>query len=164
MQACRNNGGVIASGLRILLTPGFGKFDSFLYTSSDSIRKTLMPAVSQEYDWRNTYLDEDLKRRGITDIPNFLYKDDAGAIYKAMAKYTEAYITPYYTDLKVTDDQELTAFVTALSTGEPGQSGFLKGFPGPADVKTAADVTNIVTQVMWLTGASHHALNSKMIW
>jgi len=164
MQACRNNAGVIANGIRILLTPIVGKFDSYMYTSSASIRQSLLPLFSQEYDWRNTYLDEALKRRGVADIPNFLYKEDAGAIYKAMSNYAEAYITPYYKEFKVADDQELTAFVTALSTGEPGQSGFLKGFPGPAGVKTAADVSKIVSQVMWLTGASHHALNTLMEW
>jgi len=163
MQACRNNGGVIASGLRILLTPGFGKFDSFLYTSSDSIRKTLMPAVSQEYDWRNTYLDEDLKRRGITDIPNFLYKDDAGRLYTILEEFATSYIGPYYQKQGVEKDEQLQAFLKDMSSVQPGASAYIKGFPGPEEIKDEQDVYTMVTQMMWLTGASHHAFNTLKV-
>ena len=161
---CRNNAGVIASGLKILLAPGVGQFDKYMYISTASIRQTLLPQISKTFDWRNTFLETDLANRGVADIPNFLYKEDAGKFYGFFEEFATEYITPYYKEMTVDKDAQLQGFLKDLSTGEPGQSAYIKGFPGPADVKDVKDVVTMTTQMMWLTGVSHHALNTFKAW
>jgi len=154
---------VIASGLKILLKPGDGQFDKYMYLSTSSIRQKLLPQISETFDWKLTFLDADLESRGVTSIPNFLYKDDAGRLYTILEEFATSYIGPYYQKQGVEKDEQLQAFLKDMSSVQPGASAYIKGFPGPEEIKDEQDVYTMVTQMMWLTGASHHAFNTLKV-
>jgi hypothetical protein len=57
---------------------------------------------------------------------------------------------------------ELQGFLAALTN--PSESiAFLKGFPTTAEVTGIKDVSTLLTQILWITGVKHHALNSHRL-
>ena len=64
--------------------------------SGPSVKDKLLPYVLQKFDWKLSYLMADLESRGVADIPGFLYRDDAAAIYKSLEKYVKSYLNPFY--------------------------------------------------------------------
>jgi hypothetical protein len=161
--AAAENFGIIFAGLELLLTPG-GSFDTFLSLSGPSIQTLLYPYFLERFDWRlAANLSGDLAARGVTDIPGFLYRDDAAAIYNALYAYSEKYLASFYKrpDSVVTD-VELQGFLAALTN--PSESiAFLKGFPTTAEGTGIKDVSTLLSQILWITGVKHHALNSHRL-
>jgi len=158
--AAAENFGIIFAGLELLVSPG-GSFDTDLSLSGSSVKNSLFPYFMQRFDWRvAANLSGDLAARGVTDIPGFLYRDDAAAIYNALYAYSEIYLAAFYKKPdSVMKDAELQGFLAAL-TNTSDSIAFLKGFPTTADVTNIKEVSALLTQILWVTGVKHHALNS----
>ena len=158
--AAGENFGIIFAGAEGLLSPG-GAFDTDLSLNGSSVQNSLFPYFMQRFDWRvAANLSGDLAARGVTDIPGFLYRDDAVALYKALYAYSERYLAAFYMKPdSVVKDVELQGFLAAL-TNPSDSIAFLKGFPTTADVTNIKGASTLLTQILWITGVQHHALNS----
>lgn len=161
-HASAENFGIIFAGVAQLLRTD-GSFDTYLSISGSSIKSLLFPYFMQQFDWRLTNLQENLKARGVADIPGFLYRDDGAALYDALYKYANKYLAgSYRKSNSVTNDPELQGFLAAL-TNSSNSIAYLNGFPSGDDVTSLQDVSALLAQILWITGVGHHALNSFRI-
>ena len=79
----------------------------------------------------------------------------------ALQKFTAEYLFEFYpTPDAVLKDAELAAFVQKVS--DPASVFYINGFP--KDIVDPKGVSDFVGQVLWITGAQHHALNSFRIY
>lgn len=168
LAAATNNFGIILTGFGALLAPD-GLFDDFLSLSGPAIAWLLFPYYTRTFDWAQTFLSTDVEARGVTDIPGFLYRDDGSDLYDALHTYVKDYLKSFYTsDADVQGDPELAAFLAPLSnsTGAytPENVAYLKGFPSSAQMRTREDVARMLTQILWIGGVAHHALNSYRVF
>ncbi len=167
-MATQHTSGIVENGFIALLTPVAGLFSAYLSLDGPSIKSLLFPHFMRTFDWTQTVLNTDLAKRGVADIPGFLYRDDAGATYDALHAFVQQHLAPFYkTASDVQGDTELAAFLAPLSdaTGAytPANLAYLKGFPSSSEVQTPEDVARMLTQILWLAGVQHHALNSYRI-
>lgn len=167
-MAITHTSGIIANGIVALLTPVAGLFSAYLSLDGPSIKSLLFPHYMRTFDWAETFLNTDLASRGVADIPGFLYRDDAQASYDALHAFVTQHLAPFYqTAADVQGDTELAAFLAPLSNAigayTPANLAYLKGFPSVAEMQTPEDVARMLTQILWLAGVQHHALNSYRI-
>lgn len=158
-HAAKNDFGIVLSGVAGLLNPD-AAFNEFLSLSGSSVAGLSFPYFMEQFDWRLTNLWEDLKARGVSDVPGYLYRDDAGAIFKALRTYSKKYLAGSYRKRgSVRGDPELRDFLAAL-TNSSNSLAFLQGFPTSAEVRNLKDVSELLAQILWIGGVLHHALNS----
>lgn len=163
-MAANQNFGIVATGVEALLAEGTGLFSALLSLDGPSIKRKLFPHYTRAFNWEANFLEADLASRGIDHIPGFLYRDDASAIYEALHEYVTEYIAPFYkTADDVQTDPELLAFLSPLSDSSSGNRAYLQGFPSPKEMRTPQDVARMLTQLLWIAGVQHHALNSYRI-
>ena len=107
------------------------------------------------------YLDTWFTKRGLINCPygpqlkHFPYHEEGSAIVAAIRRFTTAFIDTYYTtpDLLV-QDHELQTWLTEAN-------GPAKVLDFPAHpLKDKETLIDILTQIAYLTGVMHHALNS----
>jgi hypothetical protein len=161
-HAANLNFGIIAEGVLLLLQP-FGAFDTYLSLSGASIQSLLFPYLMERFDWQSTNIKDNLQARGVMDIPGFLYRDDGEITYDALRTYTRKYLAGSYRKRgSVQGDPELQNFLGAL-TNSSDTIAFLNGFPTGAEVRNLKDVSELLAQILWISGVEHHALNSFRI-
>jgi hypothetical protein len=167
LMAATHNFGIIFNGFGALFSPA-GLLDSYLQLGGPPALTLLFPHNLRTFNWQRAFLSTDLAARGVADIPGFLYRDDAGDIYDALHAYVKQYLDSFYqTPRDVQGDAELAAFLAPLSNATdaytPSNVAYIKGFPSPGEMRTPDDVARILTQVLWMAGVQHHALNSFRI-
>lgn len=166
-MAANQNFGIIHTGISALLAPVAGLFSALLSLDGPAVKQKLFPHFMRAFDWNQTFLASDLASRGIDNLPGFLYRDDAAAIHDALHEYVKEYLAPFYhTADDVQHDPELAAFLSPLSSSSNetgGNLAYLQSFPSSKEMRTPEDVTRMLTQVLWIAGVQHHALNSFRI-
>lgn len=76
--------------------------------TTDEIQKHLLKQIHT--------VPKEFESRGIADIPNFYFRDDALLLWDAMHEYvSELMNLTYSTDEEVVKDEELTDFTTEVS-------------------------------------------------
>uniref|UniRef100_A0A8C9P216 Arachidonate 15-lipoxygenase type B n=1 Tax=Spermophilus dauricus TaxID=99837 RepID=A0A8C9P216_SPEDA len=103
-------------------------------------------------------LPEDIRARGVEDIPNYYYRDDGMQIWGAMERFVSEIVGIYYpNDASVRDDQELQAWVREIFS-----RGFLdresSGVPSSLDTQEA--LVRYVTMVIFTCSAQHSAISA----
>lgn len=136
-----------------LIAPG-GAIDHIF----GSTIETLQTAAGKDrlaFDFRQSFLRNDLKRRGLhlpSRLPDFPYRDDAVLVWDAIAGWTRSYVELYYADdHAVQADTELAAWSKSLVN-----DGLLQGFTAPQSRQSLADV---LTMVIFTASAQHAAVN-----
>jgi arachidonate 15-lipoxygenase len=99
----------------------------------------------------------DLANRGLLDtthIRDFPYRDDGLALWDAIHAMVTDYLQLYYSrgDRDVVMDLELQRF-----SDEMRERGRLRGLP--KDLTTRAELIELVTQLIWIAGPQHAAVN-----
>ncbi len=100
---------------------------------------------------------KDLARRGLDDtsqIKDFPYRDDGLALWDAIHAMVTDYLQLYYSrgDRDVVLDLELQRFLDEMR-GRGGLNGL------PKDMTTRAQLIDFTTQLIWLSGPQHAAVN-----
>ncbi|XP_058415258.1 polyunsaturated fatty acid lipoxygenase ALOX15B [Diceros bicornis minor] len=103
-------------------------------------------------------LPEDIRARGVEDIPGYYYRDDGMQIWGAVERFVSEIISIYYpSDVSVRDDNELQAWVWEI---------FSKGFLGressglPSSLETREALVQYVTMVIFNCSAKHSAISA----
>lgn len=139
-----------------LIGPG-GIFDQASATGKGGV-PVLLRKVTAELTYSSLCVPDDIKGRGMDQIPNYLYRDDSLKIWAAIESYVSDIINYYYTsDEMVKEDPELQAWVA-----EVFKEGFLenKSSEVPYSLETRASLIKYLTMAIFRCSAQHAAVNS----
>ncbi|XP_032940134.1 polyunsaturated fatty acid lipoxygenase ALOX15B-like [Catharus ustulatus] len=101
---------------------------------------------------------EDIRERGVGDIPGYHYRDDATAIWEAIDSYVQAIVSLFYPgDAAVAEDEELQDWVGEIFRyGVLGNQG--SGFP--SRLGSRPELVRFLTMIIFCCSARHAAVNS----
>ena len=149
------------AGTQRLFNPG-GLFDqSFAIAAADALawNSELYRSISGHF--QANYFDRWFVDRGLVncsygpELSYFPFYEDARPIVDSMRTFVETYVQSYYpSDDVISQDTELQAWM--VETNKPAQ---VLDFPS-APLTSRTTLVGILTQVAYLTGVLHHALNS----
>ncbi|XP_022380401.1 arachidonate 15-lipoxygenase B isoform X2 [Enhydra lutris kenyoni] len=112
----------------------------------------------QQLSYSVLCLPEDIRARGVEDIPNYYYRNDGLKIWGAVESFVSEIIHIYYpSDTAVQDDPELQAWVREI---------FSEGFLGressgvPSALETREALVQYVTMVIFNSSAKHYAVSA----
>lgn len=143
---------------RNLLISDGGVFDKFTSIGNkDAVQKCLPRAVSS-LTYSSLCLPENIKERGLEDIPNYYYRDEAQKLWDIINKFVDGVVKCYYLSAEdVKKDLELQNWINDIfKFGFLGkkQSGIPKSF------STVDEVIKFVTMVIFTVSAQHAAVNN----
>ena len=126
----------------------------------------LVESAANAIDWATLDVPRAIAARGLDDVaatPDFLWRDDALAMWRAEEAFVRAVLAHYYaTDADVAADTELQAWVALLrqprNDADAEKGGC--GLKNVGDVKTVDAVVNTVTRVLYCVSAGHAAVNN----
>ncbi|MBZ3888395.1 Arachidonate 15-lipoxygenase B [Sciurus carolinensis] len=112
----------------------------------------------EQLSYSDLCLPEDIRARGVEDIPDYYYRDDGMQIWGAVERFVSEIVSIYYpSDASVQDDQELQAWVREI---------FSMGFLGressgvPSSLYTQEALVQYVTMVIFTCSAKHSAISA----
>uniref|UniRef100_A0A8C6GUN0 Arachidonate 8-lipoxygenase n=1 Tax=Mus spicilegus TaxID=10103 RepID=A0A8C6GUN0_MUSSI len=120
---------------------------------SDLIKRNM-----EQLNYSVLCLPEDIRARGVEDIPGYYYRDDGMQIWGAIKSFVSEIVSIYYpSDTSVQDDQELQAWVREIfSEGFLGRES--SGMPSLLDTQEA--LVQYITMVIFTCSAKHAAVSS----
>ncbi|WP_257450282.1 lipoxygenase family protein [Archangium lipolyticum] len=144
-----------------LITQG-GPVDMLLAGTIDSSNQVAANAV-KAVRYNESFFPEKLARQGIDSLealPDYPYRDDALALWKAIHGWVSDYTALYYSgDMDVVGDYELQAWVQELvSAGHLQDIG--EAAPGQTPCISTLDyLCKLLTQVIFTASVEHAAVN-----
>ncbi|XP_049322246.1 polyunsaturated fatty acid lipoxygenase ALOX15B-like [Astyanax mexicanus] len=139
----------------LLISPG-GTFEK--YTSiGDAVREYLSKAFST-LTYSSLCLPDNIKERGLEDIPNYFYREQGKKLWNIINKYVDGVVKYYYLSAEdVQKDSELQDWISEIFKFgflEREQSGIPKSF------STVDELIKFVTMVIFTVSAQHAAVNN----
>jgi arachidonate 15-lipoxygenase len=144
-----------ALAVKKLIQPGEA-VDRLLGADVPSIY-ALLERERLSFDFAARHVPVELAARGVIDIPEYPYRDDALAIWNAIHRWVSGYVDHYYAnDEAVTRDEELQAWAKELV--DPGQ-GAVRGLGRGGELGDAATLKDALTMIVFTASAQHAAAN-----
>ena len=148
-------------GEDVLFNPG-GFFDQSFALSNEAVRRF----ATEHYPlsagvFQSNYFHQDLVARGLVNctygpaLASVPFYDDGNAIVSSLRRFTDAYLRAYYPrENLIFLDTELQDWISEAANGAK-----VLDFP-PSPLVSWDVLVSILTHAAFLTGVSHHALNS----
>lgn len=137
-----------------LIAPG-GTVDRLMSGTIDASRAAAIAAVTGT-PFGERALPVALAKRGVNDLPEFPYRDDATLIWDALHAWVTSYVRLYYSsDAVIAEDAELLEWARELGSKFGGR---VPGF-GIARVKTRGALIQTLTTLIFTASAQHAAVN-----
>lgn len=112
------------------------------------------------FDFNNSFLEDELKRRGVADktlLPYYPYRDNALMIWGAILQWVDAYMTIYYPNQQdPATDAPLQNWLAQLSSHEGGR---LKNIGENGQIATRDYLTKMAAHIIFTASAQHAAVN-----
>ncbi|XP_072049919.1 polyunsaturated fatty acid lipoxygenase ALOX15B-like [Amphiura filiformis] len=118
--------------------------------------------------WRldvDGFLKEDIKNRGVEDLPKYTFRDDALELHNIIKKYVEDIVEHHYTnDASLAGDYEIQAWAEKLHKKVDEGGCGLQGVPCLDDsskghFSSNDDLVKTVTSVIYTCSVAHAAVN-----
>lgn len=148
-------------GEKVLFNPG-GYFDQSFAITNHGVRMfatEFYPTTAGPF--QANYLHTDLIKRGLLNctygpaLRFFPFYDDASKLHSSLHKFMVSFVDAYYmTEEMLSQDDELQSWIQE-TTGE----ALVLDFP-PSPLIYKKTLVEILTQIAYLAGVSHHVLNS----
>uniref|UniRef100_A0A3B5AMP0 Hydroperoxide isomerase ALOXE3-like n=1 Tax=Stegastes partitus TaxID=144197 RepID=A0A3B5AMP0_9TELE len=140
-----------------LLAAG-GVFDQAMGSGLKTI-PVLLSRASARITYRSLCVPDDLKDRGLDNLPQSYYAQDALRIWEVLHSFVVSWLQLYYSkDDDVQLDSELQGWITDINThGFTHNSGF------PQSFNTRAEVSKFVTMIIFSCSALHAAINFSQL-
>ncbi|XP_030644129.1 arachidonate 15-lipoxygenase B-like [Chanos chanos] len=102
-------------------------------------------------------LPDDIKARGVEDIPNYYYRDDGLKLWNIINKFVDGIVRYYYnSDDDVIKDTELQNWI-----GEINKKGFMnKAERGISSLKSVDELVKCLTIVIFTVSGQHASVNN----
>uniref|UniRef100_A0A3B4EEJ1 Lipoxygenase domain-containing protein n=1 Tax=Pygocentrus nattereri TaxID=42514 RepID=A0A3B4EEJ1_PYGNA len=117
---------------------------------------TLMRRATASLTYSSLCLPDNIKERGLENIPHYYYRDDGLKLWNIIHKFVNGVVAHYYTDRDVQEDSELQTWLTEIV-----EHGFLKNDNRiPKSFHTVAELVKFVTMLIFTVSAQHAAVNN----
>lgn len=139
---------------KTLLSKG-GAVDVLLDGTIESLLKLTVQGV-EEYPFNDKFLPETFAERGVNELKDYAYRDDAMLYWNAIKKWVTGYLDAAYTQ-PIGQDKELRAWYEDLVDPNGGR---VKGFGengGP--IATKNYLINALTMIVYTSSVQHAAVN-----
>jgi arachidonate 15-lipoxygenase len=150
-----------------LISPG-GYADTLLAGTLEASISVIKAAIKEYLENFSEFaVPKELTRRGVGEkdldgagenfLPDYPYRDDALLLWYAIKDYVSGYLKLYYkSPAKILGDTELQAWAKKLISPAGGN---VKGLVPGGDLTTLAQLVEIVTQLIFVSGPQHGAVN-----
>ncbi|XP_033121628.1 arachidonate 5-lipoxygenase-like, partial [Anneissia japonica] len=106
---------------------------------------------------------KELESRGLHDpdvLPKYYFRDDALLLWHAISKYVTTVVNGHYNiPIKISEDFELQEWHKTLSSPVDKGGCGIQGIPGDGSFKTAEEIIQTVTSMIFTSSVSHAAVN-----
>ncbi|KAL7877131.1 hypothetical protein SRHO_G00037740 [Serrasalmus rhombeus] len=118
---------------------------------------TFMRRATASLTYSSLCLPDNIKERGLENIPHYYYRDDGLKLWNIIHKFVNGVVAHYYTDRDVQEDSELQTWLTEIV-----EHGFLKNDNSgiPKSFHTVAELVKFVTMLIFTVSAQHAAVNN----
>ncbi|KAJ7422906.1 Hydroperoxide isomerase ALOXE3 [Pitangus sulphuratus] len=140
----------------VLINPG-GLIDKGSGVTYEGLQLVVQRGLEQ-VTYTSLCLPDDIRHRGMSQVPNYHYRDDGISLWEAIESFVTGIVTFYYGgDAAVSGDTELQAWVMDIFT-----NGFLGRTSSgvPSSLQTVAELIKFLTMVMFTCSAQHAAVNN----
>ncbi|XP_023190456.1 arachidonate 15-lipoxygenase B-like [Xiphophorus maculatus] len=134
-----------------------GVFTKFSASGGEGMMTILRRSLSS-VTYSSLCVPEDIAERGLKDVPNFYYRDDALRVWDAINRFVQGILSYYYkTNAEVQQDSELQKWILDIY-----EHGFLsQPHSGiPQKLTTVDELIKFVTMVIFTGSGQHAAVNS----
>uniref|UniRef100_H2ZV54 Lipoxygenase domain-containing protein n=1 Tax=Latimeria chalumnae TaxID=7897 RepID=H2ZV54_LATCH len=134
-----------------------GIFDDFTGLGLKG-HEELASRAFKETTYESLCLPADMQKRGVGDLKNYYYRDDAMKLWLAIQDFVKAFVNIFYeSEDDVVNDSEVQAWVHEVFT-----EGFLENEESgvPSTLKTKDDLVEYLTMVIFTCSAQHAAVNN----
>ncbi|XP_059367572.1 polyunsaturated fatty acid 5-lipoxygenase-like [Carassius carassius] len=139
---------------RVKLIGKDGIFSKVASISGDGMG-TLMKNAMETLTYKSLCFPEDIKARGMEDVPKYYYRDDGKMIWEAIHCFVSDVVKIYYdSDEKVQKDEEIQGFVNDVAC-----SGMNNSANFPKSLESREQLVEYLTVVIFTASAQHAAVN-----
>ncbi|RXN30294.1 arachidonate 5-lipoxygenase-like protein [Labeo rohita] len=116
--------------------------------------ETLIKNAMKTLTFKSLCLPEDIKARGMEDVPKYYYRDDGMMIWEAIHSFVSAVVKIYYgSNEAVQQDVEIQGFVKDVAFGMNNSDKF------PKSLNSREQLVEYLTVVIFTASAQHAAVN-----
>ncbi|XP_072014561.1 allene oxide synthase-lipoxygenase protein-like [Amphiura filiformis] len=109
---------------------------------------------------REGNLENDIKSRGVEDLPKYYFRDDALAAYRAIKKYVSNVVNPHYADVDTLEkDYEIQEWAVKLSAKYEEGGSNIQGVPGGGHFSNRDQLIDTITSVIYISSVAHASVN-----
>ena len=141
----------------------FGKnamFPKFLSTGDDV--KTVFDNYFKTFNFRDLIIPEEAQKRGVSNLPDYFYRDDALDYWNMLESYTTDMVNLTYPSVtEIEQDIELQNFSREIVDEGYRYRGFPDSAGFPRSISTKEGLVEFLTAIIFNISVYHGAVNSE---